>query len=385
MKRALVRNRPPAGDLCGGPPDRGRRLRRHCGAVACAFLTRRPAVRRPVVGRRAVAAGAEILARHGHARPRSPVAPPLRRAHLARHRTRRERRRGDDRNDRRRRGRLCERVCRECADALHRSDDGLPGASARDRSGGAAEAEPLDRRAGDRARQLGAGGAHHLHRDARARGARLHPGRALARRRAYAHPFSPHRAASFAERDRVGNARRRDDGAAWRRRSPFLASACSRRSPRGATSSTRARATFRPRRGSCSFPARSFSRPRFPSILSATPCATCSTRPSGDAADGGAAGSAAHPGGRRAAWRRDHHFPAAALSAGRSGGACRRPQRQRADDRQRSPSAWPRSASAFAVLALSDRARPRRPWTLLYPAQRSRHARSWRAFPRPSC
>ena len=31
-----------------------------------------------------------------------------------------------------------ERVCRQCADALHRSDDGLPGASARDRAGGAA-------------------------------------------------------------------------------------------------------------------------------------------------------------------------------------------------------------------------------------------------------
>ena len=161
----------------------------------------------------------------------------------------------------------------------------------------------------------------------------------------------------------------------WRRRSPSSASACSRRSPPGATSSTRARATFRPRRGSCSSPARSFSRRRFPSILSATPCATCSTRPSGDAADGGAAGSTAHAGGRRSAWRRGHHLPASALSARRSGGARRRPQRQRANDRQRSPSAWPRSASALAVLALSDRPRARRPWTLLYPAQRSRDAR----------
>src|SRR3984885_6043703 len=205
---------PPACDLCGGAPDRSRRVRCYCGPVARAFLTRRPTVRRPVVGGRAIAAGIQILAWHGHARPRSPFAPPLRRAHLACHWTGRKRHSGDDRNDRRGRRGLHERVCRECADALHRSDDGLPSAPACDRSSGAVETQPVDRRARDRARQLGAGGADHLHRDTRARGAGLHSGRTLAWRRAYAHSFSPHRAASPAERNRVGNARRCNDGVA---------------------------------------------------------------------------------------------------------------------------------------------------------------------------
>jgi peptide/nickel transport system permease protein len=42
-------------------------------------------------------------------------------------------------------------------DALHRSDDGLSGAAAGHRACSAVEAEPVDRRHGDRAGQLGAG------------------------------------------------------------------------------------------------------------------------------------------------------------------------------------------------------------------------------------
>ena len=70
-----------------------------------------------------------------------------------------------------------------------------------------------------------------------------------------AHPVPPHRAASRADRDRLGHARHRHHRAARGDAVASSASACSRRSPPGATSSSRARATSRPRRGWCSFPA----------------------------------------------------------------------------------------------------------------------------------
>src|SRR3984885_2271010 len=59
------RDRPPACDLCGGAPDRSRRVRRHCGPVARAFLARRATVRWYVIGWGAATAGGEILARAG--------------------------------------------------------------------------------------------------------------------------------------------------------------------------------------------------------------------------------------------------------------------------------------------------------------------------------
>ena len=58
---------------------------------------------------------------------------------------------------------------RRGADALHRPDDGLPGAASRDRAGGDLPPEPVDRRAGHRDGELGAARARRLHRDALAR------------------------------------------------------------------------------------------------------------------------------------------------------------------------------------------------------------------------
>ena len=99
---------------------------------------------------------ATYLARHRPARPRPADPHPLRRAHLADHRHRRQRRRAADRHAGRRHRRLFPRLDRRRADALHRPDDGVPGAAARHLPGGDVPAQPVDRRHGDRAGELGA-------------------------------------------------------------------------------------------------------------------------------------------------------------------------------------------------------------------------------------
>ena len=58
------------------------------------------------------------------------------------------------------------RLGRHRTHALHRPDDGVSGAAPRHRAGGDLPSEPVDRGAGHRAGELGAGRAHHLHRDA---------------------------------------------------------------------------------------------------------------------------------------------------------------------------------------------------------------------------
>ena len=109
--------------------------------------------------------GGRLPARDRPARARSALAAALRGANLARHRDRRQRGGGADRGAGRGHGRILPRLGRRGPHGLHRPDDGLPGAAAGHRAGGDLPAEPVDRGAGHRHGELGAGGAGDLHRD----------------------------------------------------------------------------------------------------------------------------------------------------------------------------------------------------------------------------
>ena len=140
-------------------------------------------------------------------------------------------------------------------------------------------AEPVDRRHGDRAGQLGADRPRHLHRDQLAGRTRVH------RRRAHASAPStprilfrhilPH---LLPTHHRLGHARHLDHGAARGDAQLSRHRRAAADSRPGATSSSRTRPISRPRPGWCSFPARRSWRWRWPSTWSATRCATSSTR-----------------------------------------------------------------------------------------------------------
>ena len=251
--------------LLGLVDRRHRRRRRHPGAMADRLRSERADVRRADARRRAAAAERQILAGHRPARPRPADPHPLWRPHLADHRHRRQWRGAVDRHAGRRHRRLFPRLDRQRADALHRSDDGVSGAAARHLPGGGVRAEPVDRRHGDRAGQLGADRARHLHRDQLARRTRVHRCRAHHRRERAAHPVSPHPAASSADHHRLGHARHLDHGAAGGDALLSSASACSRRPRPGATSSSRTRPISRPHPGWCSSRAPRSWRWRWPS------------------------------------------------------------------------------------------------------------------------
>ena len=130
------------------------------------------------------------------------------------HRHRRQRHRGAARHHSGRHGRLCSGLGRRGHHALHRSDDGFPGAAAGDRACRHLQAEPVDRRAGHRHGELGAGGARHLRQTLSLSAQEYIEAVAFARRPLAAHPVRPHRAASAADRPGVGDARHRDHRAA---------------------------------------------------------------------------------------------------------------------------------------------------------------------------
>ena len=256
----------------------------------------------------------------------------------------------------RRDGRLLPRLDRDGPDALHRPDDGLPGAASRHRAGGDLPAEPVDRRAGHRAGELGAGGAGPLHRDLGAR--------------------------------RSGTSSRRNARSARRAGASSGATSCRtccRRSSSGATlgiSTTvllEATLSFlgigvQPPTASWGniiyenqtyfqtapwlvfFPGALHPRCwRSPSTSSATRCATCSTRRRRGGADG-LPRAAADGGGADPARHQLRHLPAALPPARRSGAADRRAQRQRGDGGEH-----PRAARARPAVPRPVRPLPLRP------------------------
>ena len=179
---------------------------RRAGSLAQPLRPLRAVHRGPVAGRRAAAAGFDLLAGHRPARPRPVLAAGLRRAHLALHRPGCQRPGGADRHPGRAHRRLRARLAGQRADALYRPDDGLPGAAAGDRAGGDLPAERVDRRAGDRHGELGADRPGDLLGDGGPGRARLRRGGAHPRRQRPAHPVQPPAAAPAAYHSGLGHA-----------------------------------------------------------------------------------------------------------------------------------------------------------------------------------
>ena len=209
----FCRARAAALHFSGGAVDRRRRLRRSRSAVARAFPARRPAVRRPVGGRRAAAArarniwlgtdtlGRDLLSRLLYGARTSLVIGLVANGAAVVI------------------GMIVGVVAgyvggflRQCADALHRPDDGLSGAAAGDRAGGALHPSlwivamvialvnwvQVARIVFTETRGL-------AERD-------FILAERVAGRGACAHPVPPHPAASAPDRDRLGHARHRDHG-----------------------------------------------------------------------------------------------------------------------------------------------------------------------------
>ncbi len=181
-----------------------------------------------------------------------------------------------------------------CRDhALHRPDDGLPGAAAGDRAGGDLPAVLVDRGDGDRAGELGADRARGLYRDHVAGRARVHRGQPRARRRAVAASCSPTSCRTWCRPCWSGARSASPRRCCWRRRSRSSASACGRRTPSWGNIIFENQTYFAtapwlvfipgrrdPAAGACR------------STSSAMRCATRSTRPSGGAGDGALSRSA---------------------------------------------------------------------------------------------